>query len=89
LTPTPRLTTARRLATARRSVASPPEFAGDFSERVLLLPRSFYATEDYARSHPECLQEVQPRVVLKHLWRALRHIAKCLKMLAAAMPAAA
>ena len=83
-TPTPRLTMARR------SVASPPDFAGDFSERLLLLPRSFYATEDYAHSHPECLEEARPRVALEHFWRALRHIVVCLKVLAAAAtPAAA
>ncbi|KAJ1477436.1 hypothetical protein T484DRAFT_1821296 [Baffinella frigidus] len=36
-------------------VASPPEFASDYSERLVLLPGSFYATEDYSLSHPECL----------------------------------
>ena len=36
-------------------VCSPPEFAQDYSEHLVLLPRSFYATEDYAQTHPECL----------------------------------
>jgi predicted O-linked N-acetylglucosamine transferase (SPINDLY family) len=34
---------------------SPPEFARDYSEHLVILPRSFYVTEDYEKTHPECL----------------------------------
>jgi hypothetical protein len=37
-------------------VASPPEFAeDDYTEKLILLPGSFYATEDYAQTHPEVM----------------------------------
>ncbi|EKX49617.1 hypothetical protein GUITHDRAFT_135804 [Guillardia theta CCMP2712] len=38
-------------------VCSPPEFVQDYQEKLLLMPRSFYVTEDYSETHPECLQD--------------------------------
>jgi hypothetical protein len=35
------------------AVASPPEYAADYTEKIVMLPNSFYATEMYAETHPE------------------------------------
>lgn len=42
-------------------VASPPEFAkDDYTEKLLVLSGSFYATEEYSATHPEVFEGVLP-----------------------------
>lgn len=58
-------------------VASPPEYQKDYTENLVLLPKSFYVTEDYLLTHPEVLgvSKEQDRSIVEIANRQLREYA--------------
>eukprot|EP00960_Hanusia_phi_P038513 753471-Hanusia_phi.AAC.2 len=38
-------------------VCSPPEYVRDYEEKLFFMPNSFYVTEEYSKTHPECLEK--------------------------------